>query len=164
MMIKDAVRRFTDARFDALAANVVAHLREMPASGLYGDVCNFQTVWDEYCYEVHEGPHESQWEILGGPHDKMAAVWEPTIEPFITVPLEAIPDPEAVLLTIAAHWRLEDCDESEGLDGSSCLLAANTDLLCRVVRSVIDTLARERDMSEIEYGEGHAGDSWRLEQ
>jgi hypothetical protein len=57
MTVEEAVRRFADARFNALAADVVAQLREMPASGLYDDVCNFQTVWDEYCYEVHEGPH-----------------------------------------------------------------------------------------------------------
>ena len=41
-------------------------------------------------------------------------------------------------------------------------LAPNINLLRRVVRSVIDMLAMERPMSEIEYGEGDPGGSWQL--
>jgi hypothetical protein len=156
VLVEEAVRRFAAARFDALVAALVGQLKEMPASGIYSDICNFRTVWDEYCYGIQEGPHDSQYEILGGPHDIFAATWDPTLETMITTALDAIPDPEAVLLTVVAQWRIE---EDEGPCGP---LAADCELLCRTVRGIIDTLAMDRNMSEIEHGDEDSSNAWQL--
>ena len=46
-------------------------------------------LWDEYCHEVHEGPHEQlDW------------AWTATLDPVLQQTVASVPQHEALLLTI----------------------------------------------------------------
>ena len=53
------------SRFEAYARKVIYRLQRIKASGIFGDDFNHKTGWDEYCYEVQQGPHtllEQAWD------------------------------------------------------------------------------------------------------
>jgi hypothetical protein len=150
--VLDAAQRFADARFTALAAVIVDRMKETERTEIYGDVRNFRTLWDEYCYEIQEGPFDNPGrEMVGGPSDLMTAMWNPTVDSWIAGDLEAMPNPEVLLLRAVAE-RQSDEEEPSGPPFTKY------DPLCRALRSLIDTQAAERSMAEIE----EYGDHWRL--
>jgi hypothetical protein len=149
----DAAQRFADARFAALAAIIVDRMKDMPPTKIYGDVRNFRSLWDEYCFEIQAGPFDNpSQEMLGGPIDLMTSMWDPTVDTWIAGDVEAMPKAEVLLLRVVAEHQSDELDEPSGPP------LTKYDPLCRVVRSLIDTQATERHMSEIE----EYGEHWQL--
>jgi hypothetical protein len=133
-----AVRRFADAEFDAIAQNVVEQIQGIGATGVYGDDYRHESLWDEYCHEIQEGPL--------GPLDH---AWDWTVTPFLVEALANIPQEIAVLLTIGAGFRLEEDDGKQSGD-----LAVNPDFMQRYLGRVVAEMAAARDMSRFDPEEG----------
>ena len=71
-------------------------LKRYPATHIFGmDSCN--SLWDEFCYEVQEGPHPA-----------LSAAWDELLLPHLVQVVEAIPTIELVLLSMDANERLGD--------------------------------------------------------
>lgn len=108
--IERAVWRFARERFERLAQDLVAALQEHPASGIYGDDAEdedgrpLKTLWDEFRYEVHFGPHD----------DVVDFAWESTLSPFSEAMISTISDAEKRLLFLATEHGSEfDLDSGE---------------------------------------------------
>lgn len=144
--VRSAVQQFAEARFAKLAVSIVAEISGLPASGIFEELGHeFQTVWDEFCYEVQNGPHEAWgYGLLHNEEYLMEAAFDPTIAPFISFAVDEIADPEAVLLSIGAQ-RYQDFDER---DGNATGL--NRPLICTAIRNWIDEIASNRDLSQFE--------------
>jgi hypothetical protein len=128
-----AIRIYSKTRFTALAREVAVQLGQIEATGIFGDDFKYRTLWDEYCHEIQEGPH--------GP---LKFAFDTTVVPIVQGIVEAIDNPEAILLTIGARWHL---DEDQGTDGE---VVATPDQIRRNLEDAIETLAMSRDMSEFE--------------
>lgn len=96
----DAVRTFARAEFAALSRKAIHRLQRIEASGIYGDDYVYKSLWDEYCHEVQEGPH-----------DLLVCAWDLTLENVMNDVIERIPRQVAVLLSIFAAWDLDEEDE-----------------------------------------------------
>jgi hypothetical protein len=128
-----AVRNYSKARFATLARGAMVELEQIEATGIFGDDYKHRTVWDEYCHEIQAGPH--------GP---LKFAFDTTVVPTVQAIVEAIDNPEAILLTIGARWHL---DEDQGTDRE---FVATPDQIRRNLEDAIETLAMSRDMSEFE--------------
>jgi hypothetical protein len=53
-----AVREFSRVAFAALARKVIRRLQLIPASGIFDADRPHKSLWDEYCHEVQNGPHD----------------------------------------------------------------------------------------------------------
>ena len=111
-----AVCAFARIEIDGLKRRVIHRLQRIDASGIYGDDYAYKSLWDEYCHEVQEGPH-----------DQLESAWKMTIEPLLDDVVERIPRHAAVLLSIFATWELgeeddPDCVGSVWSDGLKRLL------------------------------------------
>eukprot|EP01037_Dinobryon_pediforme_P005930 gene5930-5999_t len=144
--VRSAVQRFAGARFEKLATSIVAEIAGLPACGIFEELGHeFQTVWDEFCYEVQNGPHDAWgYGVLHHEEYLMEAAFDPTITPFITFAVDNIAEPEAVLLSVGAQ-RYQDFDEH---GGDSAVL--DRPLICKAIRHSIDELASNRDLSEFD--------------
>lgn len=113
-----AAWRFSDTRTRALARKVIHALMRMPASGIFEDDYRFKSVWDEYCYEVQEGPHPM-----------LEAAFDLTVDPLIAWQVDQLDQSERQLLEIALA---DDADESNNIIAavriSLCGIAINRDL------------------------------------
>ncbi len=92
--IHKAVLTYGQVEFEALARRVIHHLQRMPASGIFGDDFRYRSIWDEWCHEVQEGPHEL-----------LEHAWDDAILPIINATLESIPAHVETLLVISATGR-----------------------------------------------------------
>jgi hypothetical protein len=128
-----AIRNYSNTRFGALARDASVQLEQVEATGIFGDDYKHRTLWDEYCHEIREGPH--------GP---LKFAFETTVVPIVQAIVEAIDNPEAILLTIGARWHL---DEDQGTDRE---VVATPDQIRRNLEDAIEMLAMSRDMSEFE--------------
>lgn len=97
-----AVRVFARIEIEALSRRVIHRLQRRHLTGIFGDDYIYKTLWDEYCHEVQEGPH-----------DALESAWELTIGQIVDHVIENIPHHVAVLLSIFAAWELCDADEPE---------------------------------------------------
>lgn len=125
-----AVRDFAAIEIDRLARRIVHALQRMPASGIYGDDYAYKSLWDEYCHEAQEGPH-----------DGLEGSWEMTINPFVDEVLDKIPHHVGVLLTILAASNLDEPQEAEMIG------AFDREGIKELVLSSIDEIARRREIS-----------------
>jgi hypothetical protein len=91
-----AVRSFARSEFDARARKIMHRLQRTPASGIYGDDLDHKTLWDEFCYETHNGPT-----------DDLRRAWHQVIDPHLNTTIESIPEETAILLSIYSCWELE---------------------------------------------------------
>jgi hypothetical protein len=128
-----AIRNYSKTRFDALARDASAQLEQIEAAGIFGDDSKHRTLWDEYCHEIQEGPH--------GP---LKCAFDTAVVPIVQAIVEAIDNPEAILLTIGARWHL---DEDQGTDRE---VIATPDQIRRNLEDAIETLAMSRDMSQFD--------------
>lgn len=126
-----AVLRFAEAAYASLARKAVFRLRRIRASGIYGDDFRHKTLWDEYCHEVQEGPHEL-----------LEPAWDMTLDPILDAVVQDVPLHEAALLTIGAVWDLNE-DDAEPQGGISVC----PDLICRNLKRVVAEMASARDMT-----------------
>jgi hypothetical protein len=120
---------FSEERYAALVRKVMFQLQRAVATGIYGDNYEYNSLWDEFCHEMQNGPHE--WP---------EGAWKATIDPFIQVVVDAVPRHEAVLLTIGAIWNL---DEDIEVDADAPFPA----VICRNLEQEVVKAARARDIS-----------------
>ncbi len=99
------VRAYARIELRALARKVIHRLQRIKASAIFGDDYIYKTLWDEYCHEVQQGPH-----------DMLEYAWGLTIPPFLDDVIERIPSHAAVLLSIFAAWEL--CEDEARIVGS----------------------------------------------
>ena len=85
-----AVLDFASDRYSGLARQMVNRLQRIHASGNFEEH-RHKTLWDEYCHEVQNGPH-----------DCLEHAWQLTLIEIADHIIDRIPIPEAALLTIAA--------------------------------------------------------------
>lgn len=130
-----AVRRFSAAACERLARKVVFRLQRQPATGIFGDAIFPRSLWDEYCYEAQEGPHE-----------QLTSAWDQLLNPLIQFLVDAIPQEEAVLLSIGAAWELGEHD-LELDDGASF-----PELIRDNVRRHVVEIAADRRMARVREG------------
>ena len=99
-----ALTDFADREYYSLALKVRYDLRRHQPSFVYGEDSHPRHLWDEYCFEVQEGPTpQLEWS------------WGHTIQPYVTHRIEQLPSEVAVLLTVASQW---DADQFELQDGA----------------------------------------------
>jgi hypothetical protein len=96
----EAVRDFARAEFAALARKAIHRLQRINALGIFGGDYIYNTLWDEYCHEVQEGPH-----------DLLECAWDQTLETVTEYVVERVPRHVAVLLSIFAAWKLDEEDD-----------------------------------------------------
>lgn len=92
----EAVRKFSRREFSTYARKVTYRMRRFSASGIYGDDLKHKTLWDEYCYEQHNGPTEA-----------LLTAWDETLRSYFDEVLKSIPADTAILLSIYSVWELE---------------------------------------------------------
>ncbi len=98
-----ALSNFAEQEYRALARKVRYDLRRYPPSFIYGEDFRPRHLWDEYCFEVQEGPtSQLEWS------------WERTIQPHVMHRLEMLPSTVAVLLTMASQRTLDELDHQDG--------------------------------------------------
>lgn len=129
-----AVRDYSRGRIAVLAREAVVQFEQFDAPGTFGDDYKHRTLWDEYCHDLQEGPH----------NDLLEAAFAEVIDPVVQAIVGSIAEPEAILLTIGARWHL---DEDHEVDGD---VVSVPDLIRRNLQDAIKTLAILRDMSEFD--------------
>lgn len=110
----EAVRKFSRREFSTYARRVTYRMQRFAACGIYGDDLKHKTLWDEYCYEQHNGPTEA-----------LLTAWAETLKPYFDEVLKSIPVDTAVLLSIYSVWELDGPLETCGsiwLDGMKEML------------------------------------------
>lgn len=130
-----AVRRFSEVAHGRIARKIVARLQRQRASGIFGDDIHPRSVWDEYCYEAQEGPHE-----------QLTAAWDQLLIPIIDFVIGEVPHEDAVLLSIGAAWELGEHDLELG-DGASF-----PELIRDNVRRHVHRIAADRPMARVRHG------------
>ena len=119
-----ALNDFAEHEYQTLARKVRYTLRRCPPSHVYGeDFCPRQ-LWDEYCFEVQEGPT-----------DQLEWSWEHTIQPLIANRIDQLPSEVGVLLTIASQWAVDDFEHQDGAVKSDELLARGVWIALRELAS-----------------------------
>lgn len=111
------------------ARRLIYRLQRLPATGIYGNDEGLRTVWDEYCFEVRNGPTyglEWAWQSLIGPH--VTALGSPG------------DDALGVVLSAAAAFELADpaFDHDPG---------HYPDLIEKGIMSILNGMAAERRLN-----------------
>jgi hypothetical protein len=129
-----AVLDFAATAYESLVRRVIFRLQRIEASGIYGDDYQHKTLWDEYCHEVQQGPHQL-----------LESIWEATVNPIFDAVIEVVPREEAILLTIRAVW---DLDRENEMQEFKSLVAP--DLIRDNLQRVVNKLASARGMSRFD--------------
>jgi hypothetical protein len=127
-----AVRDFARVQFEALNRQVIYRLQRIDASGIFGDDYNYKSIWDEFCHEVQEGPHEL-----------LEEAWDSVIQPCIREVMGRLAKESAVLLSAYAIWDLGDDTLSDPFDGYSI------DAIRRIVESNLKSEAANRSLEHL---------------
>jgi hypothetical protein len=129
-----AVLDFTTLAYAVLARKVVFRLQRIGASNIFGDDYHHKTVWDEYCYEVQNGPSLFNDEL------------DSILGPILDSVMKRVPPQEAALLTIGAVWDL--IEHGTEWVGTNPVIAP--ELIHQNLASVVAKLAGARDMSRFD--------------
>ncbi len=127
--IHRAVLRFAEAEFESLTRRTIYRLQRFSASGIYGGDYAYKTLWDEWCHEVQEGPH-----------DLLEAAWELTLDPILNDIIDSLPERKLILLSIYAEWELEDGYSWNEIAGRG------TDSAVQLLRTRISGVAADRNL------------------
>lgn len=95
--LNNMVNAFARAEVEATCRRVIYRLQRLNASGIFGDDFSYKSVWDEFCHEAQEGPHEM-----------LETAWDSLITPVIVDAIEKIPHETSVLLSYYAGETLDD--------------------------------------------------------
>ena len=127
----EALLSYSEVQLLSLVRRVVFRLQRLDATGLFGDQLRFKSLWDEYCYEVQNGPHQI-----------LETAWEHTLEGIIDEVVRRIPEHEARVLTVFATLEFSVID-----DGTIW-----RDGIRDVVQSELRATAAKRDLRRLAYG------------
>ena len=100
-----AVRKYARTEIQALTRKVIFRLQRISASSIFGDEYAYKSLWDEYCHEVQQGPH-----------DELSYAWDQTLEPIIKEIVDRVPKHSAVLLS--QFYALDLDEEDNNLAGA----------------------------------------------
>ncbi len=126
-----AIAAFGRIRFLALARKMVHILQRYPAADIYDMGC-YNSIWDEYCYEVQHGPT-----------DQLSWAWDALLLPHLTIIVKTIPEGERLLLSLDANEILNDQWDIEDWN------AVSEENIRRVVEQELRGIAIDRDLSRI---------------
>ena len=119
-----ALDGFAEHEYQTVARKLRYTLRRCPPSYIYGEDFCPRHLWDEYCFEVREGPTpQLEWS------------WDHTIQPHIAHRIDQLPSEVAVLLTIASQWAFDDFEHQDGAVKSDELLARGVWIALRELAS-----------------------------
>lgn len=126
----DAAITFALKEWPRFARKVAYRMQRISASGIFGDEYRHRTLWDEYCHEVQNGPHEL-----------LEAAWEATVDSIVAAVVDDLPPHIAAVLTIDAELDYEPAGEVGTIwrDG-----------LLRALRASVDGLAAARSLCRFE--------------
>ena len=128
----EAVRAYARAEVERLARRVNHWLQRIEASGIYGDDYAYKSLWDEWCHELQEGPH-----------DQLDSAWQLPLLPILDDVIDRVPRHAAVLLSAYAAWQLEE-DNDPTLIGSLW-----TEGIRQVLRVQLEREAGERRLDHL---------------
>ncbi|WP_296699110.1 hypothetical protein [Thiocapsa sp. UBA6158] len=139
---RHAALQFAALRFGQLTSRLIWRLRRIPATGIVGDDYTCRTLWDEICVEVQDGPFDDG---LFGDADEtglpdVPTAFDRTIAPFLRAAIEALPQKEAVLLTL---WAIDDWDEREQAETVGTI---NIDAMMTMLRTMLSREASAVDL------------------
>lgn len=126
----DAAITFGLKEWPRLARKVAHRMQRIPASGIFGDDHRHRTLWDEYCHEVQNRPH-----------DLLEAAWEITLDAIVTAVVDDLPPHIAAVLTIDANLDYEP-------KGNIAMIWR--DGLLRALTASVDELAAARSLHRFE--------------
>lgn len=90
--------RFAHCELTLAARRVIHRLRRMKASGIYGECLGHRNCWDEFRFELENGPTCAlEW------------AWNGTVEPLISDVVDRLPAHIAIFLS----WHLASFEEEE---------------------------------------------------
>lgn len=130
--IYQAVTTYGRIEFEGLARRVIHQLQRMPASGIFGDDFRYRSIWDEWCHEVQEGPHEL-----------LEDAWDDAVLPFIDATLESVPAHVEALLTVYSTGQVPQ------EPGSGSQLAVWGEDLQGVLREKLERMAMNRELDHL---------------
>lgn len=125
--VEHVIVEYAEERVPPLARSVRLQLSKMKASGAWAIA--FKTVWDEYCYEIQEGP------------TPLRSAFDLTVNPYLDQALARLSGPEATLVSFAA--KVGDPSVDLG-DTVNCGLGVAPDDLRQLLRHALDELAINR--------------------
>lgn len=139
---RHAALQFGALRFGQLTSRLIWRLRRIPATGIFGADYTCRTLWDEICVEVQDGPFDDG---LFGDEDEsglpdLSSAFDRTIDPFLHTAIEALPQQEAVLLTL---WAIDDWDEREQAQTAGTV---NIDAMMATLRTMLSREASVVDL------------------
>jgi hypothetical protein len=128
----EAANDFGKAEFPAQTRRVIYRLQRIPTSGIFGEDYIYKTLWDEFCHEAQDGPH-----------DLLAGAWKHTMDAVVNEVIERLPRHVASLLSVFADSELGEQGDST-LVGSVWLDGMN-----RVVRRQLCEQAGKRNLDRL---------------
>lgn len=93
-----AIIRFAMEELASAGRRLAYRLRCMRASGVYGDDHDLRTLWDEFCFELENGPTSL-----------LEEAWGDLLFPILVEVVDRLPDHTARLLS----WHLASLEEDE---------------------------------------------------
>ena len=129
--IHEAVLKYGEVEFGSLVRSAIYRLQRVAASGIYGDDFTYRSLWDEWCHEVQEGPHELlEW------------AWDNTLSTVLMDVIDRVPQQARVLLFKYAQWELS-------LDsGQNVRDLADTNSILQLLRNRINHVASIRNIDQ----------------
>lgn len=119
---EQAIAAFVRHELRAAARKLARHMRRIPPTGIYGDDQRARHLWDEFRFEVANGPTTLlEWD------------WELAVQPWINHIVDHIPEHSAKLIS----WYLASFEEDVPAD------AVYTDLLHEAVADYARSLAAD---------------------
>lgn len=139
---RHAALQFAALRFGQLTSRLIWRLRRIRATGIFEGNYTCRTLWDEYCVELQDGPFDDG--LFGGTDEiglpDVSTAFDSTIDPFLHTAIEALPQQEAVLLTL---WAIDDWDEREQAETAGPI---NIDAMMTTLRTMLSREASAVDL------------------
>lgn len=139
---RHAALQFAALRFAQLTSRLIWRLRRLPATDIFGADYSCRTLWDEICVEVQDGPFDDG--LFGDPDETelpgVSSASDSTIAPFLRAAIEALPQQEAVLLTL---WAIDDWDQREQAETAGTV---NIDAMMTMLRTLLSREASAVDL------------------
>lgn len=129
----NAIHVFARQEWPHFARKAVYRMQRIPASGILGDEYRARTLWDQYCHEVQNGPH-----------DLLEDAWEITVDGIFAAVIDDMPPHVAALLTVDGVLEYEPTGDVGTIwrDG-----------LLRALRERVAELAAARSLDRFEKGD-----------
>lgn len=106
--LQSAIEAFAELEIVRLADLVIDNLRERPAIGIFSEIAA-RHMWDEYCWEIQEGPFDVDFGWDGMSLGTVSSNWGSTIRCVVGEAVERLPKYAQVF--ISAHVLEQESDD-----------------------------------------------------